>query len=158
MSEEWIPIFFGPAAGIVLLLAGLLAIRQRPLKFSLVGMGSLATVIGSVLDHARTNFEKPWLWLPTAVGVFATIVAVGLGALEQPRRADILVFTAAMLLMIAVGVVGLALHVNANLTTHGAIVGERFLRGAPFMAPLLFANMGTLGLIALLDPVEKTKR
>jgi len=34
------------------------------------------------------------------------------------------------------------------------VVGERFLRGAPFLAPMLFANMGTLGLIALLDPRE----
>jgi hypothetical protein len=31
-------------------------------------------------------------------------------------------------------------------------MAELFIRGAPFLAPLLFANMGALGLIALLDP------
>ena len=251
VPNEWIPIIFGPVAGVLLLLAGLLAIRQRPLAtvlativfiasivvgvlgayfhivrailpnapageqvnidllvwappilgpltfslvgilgisaawleepldsgelillggrrlslpysktrafFFLVGMGSLATVISSVLDHARTDFENPWLWLPTAVGVFSTVVAVAMGAFDHPQRSDILVYSAAMVLMIVAGVLGLVLHVDANLTSHGTIVGERFLRGAPFMAPLLFANMGTLGLIALLDPSEKAK-
>ena len=173
---EWIPIFFGPIAGILLLLAGLLALRNRPLAtvsasivflasivvgllgayfhlmrailpaappgerfsvpllvwappilgpltfalvgllgmssawiedppdsgtlrllggrrihlpysktrayFFMVGMGALATVISSVLDHARTNFTNPWLWLPTAIGVFGTVVAVTMGFLD----------------------------------------------------------------------------
>lgn len=56
-----------------------------------------------------------------------------------------------MSLLIIVGVAGLILHINTNLTSEGAIVQERFIRGAPFLAPLLFANMGTIGLIALLD-------
>ena len=62
-----------------------------------------------------------------------------------------------MVLMIAVGVLGAILHVNTNLIDQGTIVGERFLRGAPILAPLLFANMGTLGLIVLLDPSERPK-
>jgi len=45
--------------------------------------------------------------------------------------------------------------VQSNLTAQGTFVGERFLRGAPALAPLLFANMGTIGLIALLDPAER---
>lgn len=246
---EWIPIIFGPAAGILLLLAGLLAVRNRPLAtviatsvfltsilvgllgayfhtirailpyanpgsqvsvpllvwappvlgpltFSLVGllglsaawvenppdsgtlillggkkitlpysktrayffitgMAALATVISSVLDHARTDFSNPWLWVPTGIGVFATVVAVVLGALENPSRGDLFAFTAAMLLMILVGLTGLGLHIAENLTASGAVVSERFIRGAPFLAPLLFADIGAIGLIALMDPVEK---
>jgi hypothetical protein len=249
VPNEWIPIIFGPIAGILLLLAGLVALRNRPLAtvfasivfagsivigilgayfhlvrailpgappgeqvtvnllvwappilapltFSLVGlfgisaawkedppdsgiidllgglrlhlpysktrayifmfgMGSLATVISSVLDHARTNFENPWLWLPTAVGVFATVVAAALGAAEHPNRGDLVTYVAAMVLMILVGVLGSILHISENLTAEGTIVGERFLAGAPFLAPMLFANMGALGLMALLDPKEK---
>jgi hypothetical protein len=249
VPNEWIPIIFGPAAGALLLLAGLFARRNRPLAtgfatlvfigsiligllgayfhivrailpnapsgarvsidllvwappilgpltfslvgllgisaawvedppdsgvlvlsrrrrlrlpysktrayFFLVGMGSLATVISSVLDHARGSFENPWLWAPTAVGIFGTVVAVTMGALDDPRRPDVMSYTLAMLLLILVGVLGLVLHIDANLTSRGVIIGERFLRGAPFMAPLLFANMGTLGLIALLDPAER---
>ena len=121
----------------------------------LVGLGILATLISSVLDHARTDFTNPWLWAPTAVGVFATVVAVALGATRQPVRADFFIYAIAMLLMILVGFTGSALHIAENLTSEGAIVGERFLRGAPFLAPLLFADIGDIGLIVLLDPKEE---
>ena len=63
--------------------------------FFLVGQGSLATVISSVLDHARTGFANAWLWLPTLSGVFATVVASYLGMLARVRRSDLVVFTAA---------------------------------------------------------------
>jgi hypothetical protein len=121
----------------------------------MVGLGSLATVISSVLDHARTDFSNPWLWVPTAVGVFATVVAVGLGMIDKPIRSDVFTFVVAMLLMMLVGVIGLGLHVREDLTSQGTILAERFLRGAPFLAPLLFADMGAFGLAALLDPTEE---
>jgi hypothetical protein len=123
----------------------------------LVGLGGLATVISSVLDHARTGFENPWLWAPTAVGVFGTVVPVMLAALDRPTRADVMTYLAAMLLMIAVGVVGAILHITVDLTAQGEVIAERFIRGAPFLAPLLFANIGSLGLIALLDPGERQR-
>lgn len=245
---EWIPIIFGPSAFILLLLAGLLALRRRalatviatlvfmvsiavgllgayfhlvrailpnaplgemvsvallvwappilgPLTFALVGMmgisaawiedppdsgiltlfggkkirlpysktraflfmigmGSLATVISSVLDHARTDFTNPWLWLPTSIGIFSVVVSVALGAVREPRRGDLIVYVVAMILMMMVGVIGIVLHINQNLVAEGVVVGERFLRGAPFLAPLLFSDMGMLGLVVLLDPVE----
>jgi hypothetical protein len=248
VPNEWIPILFGPIAGILLLLAGLLAFRQRPLAtviatlvfaasigvgllgayfhvvrailpnapagqqvsidllvwappvlgplmfvligvfglsaawvedppdsgvllllggrrlrlpysktrayFFIVGMAALATVISSVFDHARTHFENPWLWLPTIIGISGAVVAVAIGALDQPRRSDLMVYAAAMLAMILIGAIGAALHANSNLIAQGTIVAERFLRGAPFLAPLLFANVGALGLIVLLDPDE----
>jgi hypothetical protein len=124
--------------------------------FFMVGMGSLATVISSVLDHARTGFVNTWLWVPTAAGVFGTVVAATMGMIERRRRVDLAVYTGAMLLMIAVGVVGAGLHVIDDLTAAGAFVVERFIRGAPFLAPLLFANMGSLGLFVLLGPEEAT--
>ena len=55
-------------------------------------------------------------------------------------------------LVVVVAVLGLGLIVLA--IAEGGSPGERFLRAAPFLAPLLFANMGTVGLIALLDPAE----
>jgi hypothetical protein len=244
---EWIPIVFGPVAGVLLLLAGLIALRQRPLAtvmatvvfvasiavgglgayfhlrrailpagpagqrvvldlffwappvlgplaFALVGvlglsaawvenppdsgvldllggrrlhlpysktqayfytvsLGTLIALISSVLDHARTRFENPWLWLLVGVGVFAVVAAAVLGATDRPSRGDLLTYTAAMLLLLAVGGIGALLHVQQNVAAQ-TFVPERFLRGAPFLAPLLFANMGMIGLIALLDPQE----
>jgi hypothetical protein len=251
MPKEWIPIIFGPSAGVLLVLAGFLAIRRRtlatvvatliylasmvvgllgmyfhfvravlpfapagerlsiplvvwappllgPLTFALVGLmgisavwmerptdsgrlillsgltfrlpfsktsafflmiglGTLATVTSSVLDHARTNFENPWLWLPTAIGVFGTVVAIAVGFLPSPRRGDLVTFVVAMVLLVLVGIMGVVLHSLHNLAYANAIVVERFIRGAPFLAPMLFADMGALGIIILLDPNEELK-
>lgn len=121
----------------------------------LVGLGALSTVLSSVLDHARTGFENPWLWLPTVIGVFATVVPIILAVLPRARRADITIYIAAMVLMIVVGLIGAVLHVEDSLTSEWQFVPERFIRGAPILAPLLFANIGMLGLLALLSPVEE---
>lgn len=248
---EWIPIIFGPAAGVLLLAAGIIAIRRRPLAniiatgvfflsiivgllgtyfhlhraflweaasgqrisahlliwappllgpitfalvavlglsaawvedppdsgvlqllggrrlrmpypktqayFFMVSLFILVTLIMSVLDHARTNFENPWLWFPTIVGTLAVLVTFLMGAFSHLERNDLLFYIATMLLLIIVGLVGFVLHILANLTGQGAIVPERFLRGAPSMAPLLFANMALMGLLVLLDPVAEKK-
>jgi len=251
VSNEWIPIVFAPLAGVLLLLAGLIAMRHRPLAtllgvltllasiavgllgayfhlvrailpsgplgrrltldllvwappilgplflslvgmvgisavwvedppgsgrvtflagrqvhlpysktrayFFLISLGTLATTLSSVLDHARTHFENPWLWVPTAIGIFGTVVAATLGAIEKPERADLVTYTVAMLLLILVGIVGALLHIKADLVAQGTVVLERFIRGAPLMAPMLFSNMGLLGLIVLLDPVGQKR-
>jgi hypothetical protein len=244
---EWIPIIFGPIAGVALLVAGLIALRQRPLAtllaslvllastavgllgayfhfarttlpdaaagsqytvrllvwgppflgplmFALVGLwglsaawiedppdsgrlrlfvrgwylqmplsktrayffmfslGAMVTTISAVLDHARTGFENNWLWIPTVVGVFGTCVGLVMGFIERPHRADLIIYTLTMGLLVVTGLIGAALHVSDNLTASGVIVTERFIRGAPFLAPLLFANIGGLGLIVLMDP------
>jgi len=144
-----------PESGTLRLFGGLrlrLPYSKTRAYFFLVGLGCLATVISSVLDHARTHFSNPWLWIPTLVGTFGTVVSVGLGLLDRPSRADVWTFVGAMTAMIAVGLLGSYLHVQDNLTIQGTIVGERFVRGAPFLAPLLFCNMGTLGFLALLPP------
>lgn len=158
ISAAWIE--DSPDSGILILLGGRrlqLPYSKTRAYFFMIGMGTLATVISSVLDHARTHFANPWLWLPTAAGVFATVVAVALGVFEKPRRSDLIIYSAAMVLLLLVGAIGAALHINTNLIAEGTIVGERFIRGAPFLAPLLFANMGMLGLIVLLDPTERPR-
>jgi hypothetical protein len=42
------------------------------------------------------------------------------------------------------------LHLRLDLGPSGHVVTERLLQGAPLMAPLLFSNMGLVGLVALL--------
>jgi hypothetical protein len=120
----------------------------------MVSAGILATLLSSVLDHGRAQFENPWLWPPIVIGIFATVVAFGLAVVDQPSRGDIAVYLVAMILLLLVGVTGFALHIEFDLTTQNVIVPERFLRGAPFLAPMLFANMGLVGLFALMDPSE----
>jgi hypothetical protein len=129
--------------------------KTRAYLFMLT-LGILVTLISSVFDHARSHFENPWLWVPTAVGVFATVISLALAQRDEaPSIFDLRVFFWTMIAMIITGVLGLYFHINANLVSEGTIIGERFLRGAPFMAPLLFCNMGLVGLAILLDPAEK---
>lgn len=146
-----------PGSGQLLLLAGRrvqLPYSKTRAFFFLVALGALAATISSVLDHARTGFENPWLWLPTTVGALSTAVALGMGALRKPSLADLLTYAGAMVLMLLIGVVGFVLHIQQDLVAQGTIVVERFIRGAPLMAPLLFSNMGLLGLVVLFDPNE----
>ena len=57
-------------------------------------------------------------------------------------------------MLVLVGIIGSVLPTNVSLTAAGAIVAERFLRGSPLLAPLLFCNVDAMGLLALLDPRE----
>lgn len=123
--------------------------------FFIVGMGMVAALVSSVLDHARTGFLEGGVWFATAVGIFGMVSAVVMGALERPSRLDLLTYVAAMVLLIVTGPIGAWFHVQADLTAGGAIVLERFLRGAPFLAPLLYTNMGLLGLLALVETAER---
>ena len=137
------------------------AARQVQMPYSktraymlIVAMFILATLISSVLDHARIHFDSAWTWLPVAAALFGCATSLFLGIVKQPNAGDIVVHAAAMLLLILVGIVGFALHGASSLTSGGAIVVERFLRGSPLLAPLLFCNVGVMGLLALLDPRE----
>jgi len=124
----------------------------------MVSLGILATLLSSVLDHGRAQFENPWLWPPIAVGVFATVVAFTLAVIDRPTRGDIGIYFAGMVLLLLIGLVGFLLHIQFDLTAQNAIVPERFLRGAPFLAPMLFANMGLVGLISILNPAEEQRQ
>lgn len=121
----------------------------------MVSVGALVALLSSTLDHARAGFDQPWLWVPLTAGILATIAPAVLGALRRPSRLDIAVYAAIMLLLLLVGVVGAWLHVQTNLVAGTIFVPERFLRGAPLLGPLLFANIGMIGLVVLLPPEEK---
>lgn len=121
----------------------------------MVSLGILATLLSSVLDHARDEFRNPWVWIPLIAGVLGTVIPAVLAAIQKPTRTDVTVYIGAMLMLIVVGVVGTVLHVQENLVSQQVVVVERFIRGAPFLAPLLFANMGMFGLIVLASPEER---
>jgi hypothetical protein len=121
----------------------------------MVSLGILATLLSSVLDHARDEFRNPWVWIPLIAGVFGTVVPAVLAGIQKPTRTDVTIYIGTMLMLIVVGVIGTVLHVQADLVSQRVIVVERFIRGAPFLAPLLFANMGMFGLIVLASPEER---
>jgi hypothetical protein len=95
--------------------------------------------------------------LPMMAGILGTVVATALGIIEKPTRIDLTTYTIAMLWLSVVGFIGFVLHLNSNLVAQGTIVIECILRVSPTLAPLLFANIGLLGLLTHLDPAEPTK-
>lgn len=140
-----------------------LLFRALPLSkdqdyFWMACLGVLIALVSSVFDHMRGGFENPWLWIPTLSGVFGVTVAAMLGLLQSPRRADLTIYALAMGLLLVVGPLGFVLHVLNDMGVGGTIVIERFLRGAPVLAPMVFANMGLLGVLVLLDPRPATRR
>lgn len=119
--------------------------------FWLIAFGLYAATLSSFLDHGRTSFENVFVWTPVVLGLFGAIVTTLMALYAHHSRADYFIFFWVMLLMIGLGVLGLGLHINADLPEGTAnIVLERFVRGAPVMAPLLFALMGMFGLLAMI--------
>ncbi len=123
--------------------------------FFLVCVGVLATTISGTLDHTRTDFSNPWLWVPVVTGAFGTGVALALGLIERPSQADLTTYALAMVLLVVTGLVGSVLHLESDLVRGTVLASERLIRGAPPVAPMLFADVGAIGLAVLLDPEEQ---
>ncbi len=146
-----------PGSGILLLPGGKrlrMPFSKTRAYFFLTAMWSISTLLSAILDHARSNFTNPFVWIPTVAGVFATAVILTLGYLDHPTRADYLTYAVTMAVLMVVGLVGFGLHISHNLVNNNTLVFERFIRGAPILAPTLFAYVGMLGLAVLLDEKE----
>lgn len=143
-----------------LTLPGVLSLKT-PLKQTqqllwLVTLGLLAATLSSFMDHGRTDFDNIFVWIPVIFGVFGTVATLLLALYEDRTSNDYLIFFWTMVAMIIVGVLGFGLHVNTDLAeSSGKIVADRFIRGAPPLAPLLFANMGLLGIITMVGAETK---
>ena len=122
----------------------------------MVCFGILVTLVSATLDHARSGYLNPWLWLPLFAPIFAATVSFLMGLKTKLGYEDVLTYFISMVFLGLVGAIGFFLHLNENLTPGNWQVVERYLRGAPFLAPLLYANMAAMGLMVLLDPEEKT--
>ena len=115
----------------------------------IVALFVLATLISSVLDHARLRFENPWVWLPLAAALFGLTTSLFVGVVEAPSSADLATHVAAMLLLIAVGLVGFLFHAEASTTSAGQLVIERFFARIAYFGAASFRKCGRDGIIAI---------
>ncbi|MCB2222546.1 MAG: hypothetical protein KQH83_00100 [Actinobacteria bacterium] len=174
----WGPPFLGPLMFVLVALFGISAVwredppdsgrlrilgnlrlkmplRKTDAYFLLVGSTAMVATVSAVFDHARTGWDNTNLWIPTVVGVLVSIVCFAMATIRRPRWGDLLVYAGAMGLMVITGLLGVWFHFGDNVTSRGVVVVERFIRGAPIMAPLLYANVGLFGLVVLLDPAVR---
>ncbi len=110
--------------------------------------GFFGNFVLSLADHAQNGFHNWREW----IGVFSSALAIGfllLSAVVRPNRGFLRTTAVVMLLQMATGLIGFALHVQRNMHGTSANYWENFLYGAPAFAPLLFPNLAMLALIGL---------
>jgi len=114
----------------------------------LLSLGGFAgNFVLSLADHAQNGFFRPEEW----IGVVSAAAAVGFLAavLAVPENRPLIVLSAwVVAAQIAVGLLGFAYHVRANLDHPAGSLWSRFLYGTPAFAPLLFADLALLALLS----------
>jgi hypothetical protein len=114
----------------------------------LVGLGFGASALTSIIDHGQYGYSLYKL-IPIAYGLFATSVVLTLAVSRSWSRADEVTYVWTMLAAFVVGALGFAFHLSGDLAETGKISLERILVFAPVLAPLLFCDLGMLGLIVV---------
>ncbi|MGQ9697474.1 MAG: hypothetical protein ACUVRO_05720 [Armatimonadota bacterium] len=123
--------------------------RQRQLYW-LVGLGFAGALGTSVLEHAQGGYTPVYEWIPILMGTYATSMVILFALSSEHSPADQTAYFWTMLASILVGVMGFTFHLSADLAGAGGVILERFLTHAPIFAPLLFADLGVLGLLVAL--------
>jgi hypothetical protein len=102
----------------------------------------------SLTDHATNGFFQWTEWIP----VVSSALAVGFLAVllfSVSERAFLFWCSLVLLLQIAVGGLGFALHAWADLHGPAGTLFENVVSGAPPFAPLLLPNLSILGFIGI---------
>ncbi len=114
----------------------------------LVGLGFAASAVTSVIDHAQYGYTF-YKMIAIVFGLFAASVVLYLAIAKEWTKGDELVYFWTMIAAVIVGVLGFGFHLSADLAGTGAISLERLLAFAPILAPLLFSDLGMLGLLVV---------
>ncbi len=120
----------------------------------LVGLGFGASALTSIIDHAQYGYTFYKL-IAIVYGLFATSVVVYLAVAKEWTHGDELVYFWTMIAAVVVGVLGFGFHLSADLAGTGVFSMERILAFAPILAPLLYSDLGLLGLLVVAEPRER---
>jgi hypothetical protein len=119
----------------------------------LVGLGFGASAVTSIIDHAQYGYSFYKL-IAVMFGLFATSVVLYLSVAKEWTKGDELVYFWTMIFAVVIGLLGFGFHLSADLAGTGAISLERILAFAPVLAPLLFSDLGMLGLLVVAKQKE----
>lgn len=114
----------------------------------LVGLGFAASALTSIIDHGQYGYTLYKL-IPIAYGLFSAGVVISLAVSRRWSAGDELTYFWTMVAGIVVGVLGFAFHLSGDLADNGRLSLERVLVFAPILAPLLYCDLGILGLIVV---------
>ncbi len=114
----------------------------------LVGLGLAASAITSIIDHAQYGYSFYKL-IPIIFGLFSSSVVIYLSISKEWSRGDEVVYFWTMVAAVAVGIMGFGFHLSADLAGTGSFSMERILAFAPIFAPMLYSDLGILGLLVV---------
>jgi hypothetical protein len=114
----------------------------------LVGLGFGASALTSIIDHAQYGYT-PYKMIAIVYGLFVTAVVITIAVSKQWTKRDEFVYFWTMIAAIVVGVLGFGFHLSADLAGTGELSLERMLVFAPVFAPLLYGDLGMLGLLVV---------
>ena len=134
--------------------------EEWPRWVLLLALGGVAgNFVFSLTDHAQNGFYYWTEWIPVASSAltFGFLVTIFITPVTQRY-----LWLCAIVLAIqaAVGLLGFALHTSANLHAPSPDLFDRFVFGAPALAPMLFPNLTLLcglGLWALQAHLPESK-
>jgi hypothetical protein len=110
--------------------------------------GFLGNFVLSLCDHAQNGFFRPEEWIGVVAAAAATGTLASVLVVYDNRPLLWLCFWV-MLAQVGVGLLGAFLHVRANLSQPLGTLWQKFLYGAPAFAPVLFADLAMLAMLAL---------
>ena len=116
----------------------------------LVGLGFAASTITSIIDHAQYGYTF-YKMIPIIFGLFASSVVIYLAVSKEWTKGDENVFIWTMISAVVIGVLGFGFHLESDLAGTGVFSLERILAFAPVLAPLLFSDLGMLGLLVVAE-------
>lgn len=122
----------------------------------LVGLGFAASALTSIIDHGQYGYSVYKL-IPIIYGLFATGVVLTLAVAKEWTSGDELTYFWTMIAGIVVGLLGFGFHLSGDLGGTGQLSLERILVFAPILAPLLYADLGILGLIVVANEKQVTE-
>src|SRR5262245_24067585 len=134
--------------------------EEWPRWVLLMGLGGVVgNFIFSLTDHAQNGFYHKTEWIPVvssalAVGFLATVY------ITPVTRRFLALCAIVLLIQVAVGLLGFALHSRANLHGPSPDTFDNFVFGAPALAPMLFPNLALLcgiGLWVLRDHLPRSE-
>jgi hypothetical protein len=134
--------------------------EEWPRWVLLMGLGGVVgNFIFSLTDHAQNGFYHKTEWIPVASSALTVGFLVTVFITPVTRR---FLALCAMVLAIqaAVGLLGFALHMRADLRGPSPDTFDNFVFGAPALAPMLFPNLALLcglGLWVLRDHVLESE-
>ena len=110
--------------------------------------GFVGNFVLTLADHAQNGFFQPTEWIGVIASAWAVSSLCAVMAVYDNRPLLVLALLI-MLAQVGVGLLGFVLHFMAILRSPADSLWDRILYGAPLFAPLLFADLAILAVLAL---------